>query len=220
MFTHFNLLKHKQWNLLVLQTLSLRIKRRIWYFNTTDLFWVWFFHSEFNLNLLQFSTCNIHSWSIDCYSSGKYLKRESSCAFLMDCACLPLLYMDRELVWRSVILFSQSPSALLFWEKNISTPYFSTTSKMTRLDDLESWWRWISLSFSSPSFSWGTLFWRGTTTFSCQGFHVKYPLCPLPILFMSSIFCVFHCMCAILHLASTLFSHCIRFIDVLCVIYY
>lgn len=101
----------------------------------------------------QFSTCNIHSWSIDCYSSGNYLKRKSSCAFLMDCACRLLLYMDRELVWRSVILFSQSlPSTMLFLGGSISpvfTPYFSSASRMTRLDDLESWWRWISLSRSS-----------------------------------------------------------------------
>lgn len=97
-----------------------------------------------------FRACNIHSWSIDCYSSGNYLKRESSCAFLMDCACLCLLYMDRELVWRSVILFSRS---IPFWWGRISpvfAPYFSSSCRMTRLDDLESWWRWISLRL--PSF--------------------------------------------------------------------
>lgn len=75
----------------------------------------------------------------------------------MDCACLPLLYMDRELVWRSVILFSQTlPSAMpppppLFRGGRISpvfTPYSSSAPRMTRLDDPESWWRrWISLSF-------------------------------------------------------------------------
>lgn len=93
-----------------------------------------------------FCACNIHSWSIDCYSSGNYLKRESSCAFLMDCACLCLLYMDRELVWRSVILFSRSIPFLWRRISPVFTPYFSSSCRMTRLDDLESWWRWISLS--------------------------------------------------------------------------
>lgn len=74
-----------------------------------------FFSQWIQSDPLQFTTCNIHSWSIDCNSSGNYLKRESSCAFLMDCACLPLLYMDRELVWRSVILFSQSLSSTLLF---------------------------------------------------------------------------------------------------------
>ncbi len=149
----------------------------------------------------QFGPCNIHSWSIDCYSSGNYLKRESSCAFLMDCACLPLLYMDRELVWRSVILFSQSLlSALLFTGGRISpvfTPYFSSASRMTRLDDLESWWRWISLSLPSLFFSCETLVWRKTTTFSRQTFHVKYPLFPHPNLSMSLISCVFFTLCVL-----------------------
>lgn len=36
----------------------------------------------------------------------------------MDCACLPLLYMDGELVWRSVILFSHSPSSTPFFGGN------------------------------------------------------------------------------------------------------
>lgn len=65
----------------------------------------------------------------------------------MDCACLPLFYMDRELVWRSVILFCQSP--LLFLEGRISpvfSLYFSSASRMSRLDDPGSWWKWISFS--------------------------------------------------------------------------
>lgn len=128
-----------------------------------------------------FRACNIHRWSIDCYSSGNYLKRESSCAFLMDCACLCLLYMDRELVWRSVILFSRS---IPFWWGRISpvfTPYFSSSCRMTRLDDLESWWRWISLRLPS-------LFSLPDSTISHLTFHLKYPLFPPPNLFRSLIF--------------------------------
>lgn len=105
-----------------LKTYFLRLDLKVWYSNIILMFcFLGGFSQRIQSDLLQFGACNIHSWSIDCYSSGNYLKRESSCAFLMDCACLPLLYMDRELVWRSVILFSQSfPSALLFVGKNIS----------------------------------------------------------------------------------------------------
>lgn len=155
---------------------------------------IWVFFSQWiQSDLLQFSTCNIHSWSIDCYSSGNYLKRESSCAFLMDCACLPLLYMDRELVWRSVILFSQSlPSTLLFGGRisTVFTPYFSSASRMTRLNDLESSWRWISLSLPFLLFS-GISVTKKDDDLLPSGFHWKYPLSPAPNLFMSLICYVF-----------------------------
>ena len=97
----------------------------------------------------QFTACNIHSWSIDCYSSGNYLKRESSCAFLMDCACLPLLYMDRELVWRSVILFSQSlPSALLFGGEE----YLQSSLHIFQV--LLRWLGWMTLTLGGDESLW------------------------------------------------------------------
>lgn len=103
--------------LFAIENICTQIFETIWKYDIliSQICFFVFFSQWIQSDPLQFSTCNIHSWSIDCYSSGNYLKRESSCAFLMDCACLPLLYMDRELVWRSVILFSQSlSSALLF----------------------------------------------------------------------------------------------------------
>lgn len=128
----------------------LGIWRSVFFFNL--YFWnKIFFHCRFFIfpvNSIWSHLCNIHIWSTDCFSSGNYLKRESSCAFLMDCACLPLFYMDRELVWRSVILFRQSP--LLILEGRISpvfSLYFSCASRTSRLDDPGSWWKWISFSF-------------------------------------------------------------------------
>lgn len=163
-------------------------------FKLTFLFWqkdilislvcfLFFFSQWIQSDPPYFRACNIHSWSIDCYSSGNYLKRESSCAFLMDWACLCLLYMDRELVWRSVILFSRS-IPFLWGRIPVFTPYFSSSCRMTRLDDLESWWRWISLSlpslFSLPQ--------RQIAAISHLTFHLKYPLFPHPNLFKSLIF--------------------------------
>ena len=153
-----------------------------------------FFSHWIQSDPLQFTTCNIHSWSIDCYSSGNYLKRESSCAFLMDCACLPLLYMDRELVWRSVILFCQSlPSTLLFGREE----YLRSSLHISRV--LLGWLGWMTLNpggdeslwVSTLSFSLGTLSWRKTMTFSHRASHVKYLLFPARNLFTSLIFYVF-----------------------------
>lgn len=100
--------------------------------------------SAFSLIPLQFSTCNIHSWSIDCSSRRNFLKRESSCAFLMDCACLPLLYMDRELFWRSVILFShRHSSTLLFFSFWREREYLQ--SSLHIFQKLLGWLGWLTL---------------------------------------------------------------------------
>ena len=114
----------------------------------------------------------------------------------MDCACLPLLYMDRELVWRSVILFSQSLHSTLLFGGRISpvfTPYFSSASRMTRLDDPESWWRWISFSLPFLVFSGNS--WRKALSFSCRAFHVKCSLFPALNLFTSLICCLIFTRC-------------------------
>lgn len=106
----------------------------------------------------------------------------------MDCACLLLLYMDRELVWRSVILFSQSlPSALLFCGEE----YLQSSLHIFQV--LLGWLGWMTLNHggdespgASPSLS--SLSWRKTTTFSRHTFHVKNTLFSHPNLFMSLIF--------------------------------
>lgn len=133
----------------------------------------------------------------------------------MDCACLPLLYMDRELFWRSVILFSQSlPSTLLFWGEE----YLQSTLHIFQV--LLGWLGWMTLNpggdeslwVSTLSFSRGTLSWRKTMTFSRQAFHVKYLLFPARNLFMSLIFYVFHCMCwGTFSLNILQYSNCIWF---------
>lgn len=75
----------------------------------------------------------------------------------------------------------------------VFTPYFSSASRMTRLDDLESWWRWISLRHpSSLLSSQATLSWRETMTVFCQ----TCPLFQAPNLLISLIFFLFlHYVC-------------------------
>lgn len=105
----------------------------------------------------------------------------------MDCACLLLLYMDRELVWRSVILFSQSlPPTLLFCGEE----YLQSSLHIFQV--LLGWLGWMTLNRggdespgASPSLS--SLSWRKTTTFSRHTFHVKNTLFSHPNLFMSLI---------------------------------
>lgn len=87
------------------------------------------------------------------------------------------------------------PCTLLFGGERMAavfTPYFSTASRTTRLDDLESCWRWIPLSLHSVLFLENSVMKKDNDLLPSPS-HVKYPLFPAPNLFMSFDISCFHC---------------------------
>lgn len=151
------------------------------------------FRRESNRMPPQCSPCNIHGWSIDCYSSGNYLKRESSCAFLMDCACLGLLYMDRELVWRSLILFSQTLAGAAFWGGGVGGGDAELRSSLHISRVLPGWRARLTLGPAGDEFSLARCHPTRRTTASFSFFFLSSQS-PLPLCFRhSQLFWSFPC---------------------------
>lgn len=92
----------------------------------------------------------------------------------------------------------------------VFTPYFSSASRMTRLDDLESWWRWISLSHPSLLLSGNSVMKRDNDLLASD-FSCKMSTFPSSQPFHVFDISVFHPKFVEVHFPLTYFHTCISF---------
>lgn len=191
----------------------MRLNLKIWYSNITDLFlfffvFVCFFHSEFNL----IPWNSVHAIFIvdplTAIQAGTIWRGKVHVHFWWIVHVFPYSIWIESLFegqWFSSVRVFPAHSFSVGRISSVFTPYFSSASRMTRLDDLESWWRWISLSLPSLLFL-GNSVMKKDNDLLLSGYSCKISTFPRSQPFHVFDILVFHCMCFELHFPLTYFN--------------